>query len=92
MITLAWSLAKVAAVVAVLGIAFSFLPDADPDAISTFTIPAFIWAPIAAVMKLNGIFPFIGTLLAIATLSLTIRVGMVGLWLYSWVTSHVFSS
>jgi hypothetical protein len=91
-ITVAWQLAKIAAVVAVLGVAFALLPDADPDAVSTFTVPSFIWAPIAAVMKLNGIMPFIGTLLAIATLSLAIRVGMVGLWLYSWITSHVFSS
>lgn len=90
MIGAAWAIAKIGAVVLVLGLAFALLPDADPDAATTFTVPAFIWAPIAAVMKLNGVFPFIGTLLAIATLSLTIRVAMFGLWLYTWLAGHVF--
>lgn len=85
-----FAVAKIAAVVAVLLLAISLLPDA-PDELDELVIPDVIFDPLVAVLQLDRYFP-IATLLAIASASIAIRVGMAGLWVYSWISRHIFGS
>lgn len=80
--------AKIGAILGVLLLALALLPDAPAD-LDTFTIPAVIWDPLTGFLHLDRYFP-IATLLAIAAAAISIRVGMFGLWLYSWIAKHVF--
>lgn len=88
MVSALWIVAKVSAVGAVLLLAFALLPDA-PAGLDTFEIPSVVWDPLTGFLHLDRYFP-LSTLIAIASVSLTIRVGMFGLWLYSWIAKHVF--
>lgn len=90
MISVAYSIAKRAALVGVIIGVILLLPDA-PESLDTLTIPTFIWTPLVAVLELDRYFP-ISTLLAIAAVAITIKVGMFGLWLTSWVAKHVFGT
>lgn len=83
-----FAVAKIAAIVAVLLIAVGLLPDA-PDELEELVIPDVIFNPLTAVLQLDRYFP-IATLLAIAGVSISIRVGMAGLWVYSWISRHIF--
>lgn len=86
--TLLWQLARVAAVVGIIVGALYLLPDA-PESLDTLTIPDVIWNPLVAVLQLDRYFP-ISTLLAIAAVGLSIRGGLAALWLWSWLSKHVF--
>lgn len=83
-----FAVAKIGAVVAVLTIMWNLLPDA-PDELDVLVIPDVIFDPLVAVLQLDRYFP-IATLLAVASAAIAIRVGMAGLWLYSWIARHVF--
>lgn len=85
-----FAIAKIAAVVGILTVMWALLPDA-PESLDTLTIPDEVWDPLVGVLQLDRYFP-ISTLLAIAAVAVTIKVGMLGMWLYSWVARHVFSS
>lgn len=89
--TLAWQLARGAAVVAVMLIAFSLLPSADttdPYYATPLTIPDAIWTPLVGILQLDRYFP-IHELLNTAYAGLAILVGMVGWWLVSWIIGKV---
>lgn len=83
-----FAVAKVSAVVAVLTIMWNLLPDA-PESLDALTIPDEVWDPLVGVLQLDRYFP-ISTLLAIAAVAVSIKVGMLGMWLYAWVAKHVF--
>lgn len=87
--TLAWNLARIVGIVGVLTVAFNLLPDADPAAVTTFTIPTLIWQPIAAVLHLDSVIP-ISALLVCAGVLLAFQAGMVALWVYSFIARHIF--
>lgn len=87
--TLLWQAARIAAISGVLAAAFNLLPAADPEALTTFTIPTMVWQPIAAVLHLDSVFP-ISALLVCAGMVLARQVGMVALWLASFIGRHVF--
>lgn len=88
--TLLWQVARIAAVVGIIVGALYLLPDA-PESLDELTIPDVIWDPLVAVLQLDRYFP-IGTLLAVAAVALSIRGGLAVLWLWSWVSKHVFGS
>lgn len=87
--TLLWQAARIAAITAIIAGAFNSLPLADPDGVASFTIPTMIWQPIAAVLHLDSVFP-ISALLVCAGAVLARQVGMVALWLVSFIARHVF--
>jgi len=82
-------IARMVAVVAVLSIAIALLPNASSYDSSTLTIPDVIWNPIVAVLGLNRYFP-IQELLTVATVAIGIQAAFVGVWLYGWLSRHVF--
>ena len=86
--TLAWQVARIAAVVALLGVGFALLPPASLSTLDPLTIPSEIWDPIVAVLHLDRYFP-IHELLIVAVLALTIQAGLAGLWLVSWLGKHL---
>jgi hypothetical protein len=87
-VTVAWIVARVAAVVTVLTTAFLLLPPASVLDTTALTIPDYVWDPIVAVLSLNRLLP-INTLLAVAGFTLAIQAGMAGWWLMSWLLRHL---
>jgi hypothetical protein len=87
-VTLLWQAARITAVLAAILAMLVLLPDA-PEDLEELVIPSVVFDPLTAVLQLDRYFP-IGTLLAIASVAITIRVGMVGVWIYSWISKHVF--
>jgi hypothetical protein len=86
--TVAWVVARVAVVAAILTTAFLLLPPASILDTGSLTIPDYIWNPIVAVLSLNRLLP-INTLLVVASLTLAIQAGMAGWWLMSWLLRHL---
>lgn len=86
--TVLWHVVRVGAVLTALLAMVLLLPDA-PDELDVLVIPDVVFDPLTAFLQLDRYFP-IATLLAIAGVSIAIRVGMVGLWVYSWISKHVF--
>lgn len=87
-VTFLWQIARIGAVAFLIVAAISLLPDA-PESLDAIEIPTVVWEPLTGVLKLDRYFP-ISTLLAIAAVSISIRVGMFGVWVYSWIVKHVF--
>jgi hypothetical protein len=90
-VTLAWIVARIAAVVVVLTAAFALLPPASILDTTALVIPDYVWNPIVGVLSLNRLLP-ISALLTVATLTLAIQAGMAGWWLLSWILKHVMGS
>lgn len=86
--TFLWQVARIGAVAFLIVAAISLLPDA-PESLDAIDIPEEIWEPLTAFLKLDRYFP-ISTLLAVAGVAISIRVGMFGVWMYSWIVKHVF--
>jgi hypothetical protein len=87
--TIAWVLARVFAVSALLVVAFQLLPPASIYDTGELSIPSVAWDPIVAVLHLGRALP-IATLLVLAGFEVAIAVGMMGVWLYSWIIRHLF--
>lgn len=86
--TLAFQVARIAVVGAILTTAFLLLPNASEYDTSELTIPDVVWDPLVAVLSLNRLIP-IEALLNCFKFTLAIQAGMVAFWLYTWLTSHV---
>lgn len=87
--TIAWGLAKVAAVVFILSSVFLLLPEANDH--EAFEIPTLIYVPMAAILKLDAVFPF-GVAFVIAGYTVARQAALLVLWLWSFITRHVVSS
>lgn len=91
--TIAWQVARVAVVAAILVGIILLLPPASAveDIDDTpLTIPDELWLPLVAVLHLNRYLP-ISPLLIIATLSIGIAAGMATVGLVSWILRHVLA-
>lgn len=84
-----WVAVRTAAVLTLLAGAFALLPDASAYDVSALTIPGVVWGPISAVLHLGRLLP-IATLVALAGIEVGWRAAMAGLWVTSWIMSHVF--
>jgi hypothetical protein len=87
--TLFWLAARVFAISALLVVAFALLPPASVYDSGSLTIPSVVWDPIVAVLHLGRAFP-IATLLVLAGFEVSITVGLMGVWVYSWIIRHLF--
>jgi hypothetical protein len=87
-VTIAWQVARIAAVIYVLGYVFEHLPPASIYDTSSVTIPDVLWDPFVAVLHLGRLLP-ITTLLALVTITLAIQTGLILWWIGSWVLRHV---
>jgi hypothetical protein len=86
--TFFWIAARIFVVVAILTTAFFLLPPASVYDSTALSIPDVAWNPIVAVLHLGRALP-IATLLVLAGFEVSIAVGMMGLWLYSWLIRHL---
>jgi hypothetical protein len=87
-VTLAWVIARAAAVVTILIGAFALLPAASTLDTTALEIPDVVWDPLVAVLHLNRLLP-IATLLTLAGIAIAIQVGLAGWWLTSWLLRHL---
>jgi hypothetical protein len=71
----------------VLIVGLSLLPAASPGD-PVFTIPDYVFDPLAGVLALDRYFP-VATLLVLFVFDVAVRVGMFGLWLAGWVWKNV---
>lgn len=85
--SVATKLTWIAVTIQVLVVLFAVLPDAGPGD-PVFTIPDYVFDPLVGVLELDRYLP-IGALLVILGFDLSIRVGLFGIWLGSWVWKHL---
>lgn len=91
--TLAWQVARIFAVGAILTGVILLLPPAtaiEEIDDTPLTIPNEIWLPLVAVLELNRYLP-ISALLVVAGLSLAVTAGMATVALVSWILKHVMA-
>lgn len=89
--TVAWAVARIAAVTALLVAGFALLPPASIEDATPLVIPDYVWNPLVGVLSLDRLLP-IRTLLTCAAFALAVQAGMAAWWLGSWILRHIGGS